>query len=57
MTTDKLPTELIPIEHFVCLRCGHKWIRRSIEIPRVCPGCHSAYWDKEKRNTGNGDGE
>ena len=35
-----------------CLRCGHKWLPRKIERPRLCPKCHSAYWDvprKEKK--------
>jgi hypothetical protein len=28
-----------------CLRCGHKWTSYLAE-PRVCPRCHSGYWDK-----------
>jgi len=32
-----------------CLRCGHKWTPRGMERPRVCPGCHSPYWDKPKK--------
>jgi len=32
-----------------CLRCGHKWYRRSPAKPVVCPGCHTPYWDKEKK--------
>lgn len=30
-----------------CLRCGHEWTPRQ-EIVRVCPHCHSAYWDAPK---------
>ena len=30
-------------------RCGHEWISREQERPRVCPKCKSANWDKEKR--------
>ncbi len=29
-----------------CLRCGHEWMRRKIDRPKQCPGCHSPYWDK-----------
>jgi Zn finger protein HypA/HybF involved in hydrogenase expression len=28
-----------------CERCGHKWITRSEDIPKVCPNCKSPYWD------------
>ncbi len=31
-----------------CLRCGHIWIRRKEEV-RVCPKCHSPYFDKPKK--------
>jgi predicted Zn-ribbon and HTH transcriptional regulator len=29
-------------------RCGHEWISREQERPRVCPKCKSANWDKPK---------
>lgn len=34
-----------------CCRCGHTW-RPTKDDVRVCPGCHSAYWDtpKEEKN-------
>lgn len=40
-----------------CKRCGHEWIPRKPQKPKVCPKCKSAYWDKEKeprtwKNTG-----
>ena len=35
-------------EEIKCKRCGHKWRPRQKDI-RVCPKCHSAYWNKEKR--------
>jgi hypothetical protein len=38
---------------FQCDRCGHKWVPRS-EIepdPRVCPNCHSAWWNKPPKAT------
>lgn len=31
-----------------CLRCGWAWYRRSPDEPRVCPKCHSPYWNKER---------
>lgn len=32
---------------FRCDRCGYEWISRSgaNSEPRVCPGCHSPYWN------------
>jgi predicted Zn-ribbon and HTH transcriptional regulator len=36
------------IQAHKCLRCGHVWIPRKKEKPRVCPKCKSPYWDKPK---------
>lgn len=30
---------------YVCERCGHRWVPRKDETPRICPKCKSAYWD------------
>ena len=30
-------------------RCGHEWISREKDRPRVCPKCKSANWDKPKK--------
>jgi predicted Zn-ribbon and HTH transcriptional regulator len=30
-------------------RCGHEWISRDMERPRVCPKCKSANWDRPKQ--------
>jgi predicted Zn-ribbon and HTH transcriptional regulator len=30
-------------------RCGHEWLPRESEKPRVCPKCKSANWDRPKR--------
>jgi rubrerythrin len=38
----------ITVQAYKCLRCGHTWIPRKKERPRVCPKCHSPYWDKPK---------
>ncbi len=32
-----------------CERCGHVWIPRGEETPRVCPKCKSPYWNKPRR--------
>jgi len=36
-----------------CKRCGHVWVIRRPEKPRLCPKCKSVYWDiprkKEKK--------
>jgi predicted Zn-ribbon and HTH transcriptional regulator len=29
-------------------RCGHEWVSREREKPRVCPKCKSPNWDREK---------
>jgi len=30
-------------------RCGHEWISREPERPRVCPKCKSPNWDRQKK--------
>jgi predicted Zn-ribbon and HTH transcriptional regulator len=30
-------------------RCGHEWLPRDEEKPRVCPKCKSPRWDKPKK--------
>ena len=30
-------------------RCGHEWIARDMDRPRVCPKCKSENWDKPKK--------
>lgn len=31
----------------LCLRCGYGW-KSTVECPSRCPGCGSAFWDREK---------
>lgn len=38
----------IKVKGFRCLRCGHEWLPKRKEEPRVCPKCHSPYWNKLK---------
>ena len=36
----------IDLHSLGCSRCSHKWIPRKMEV-RVCPRCHSPYWDRK----------
>ena len=40
----------IKLYEYTCERCGHKWIPRTKEKPRVCPKCKSPYWDRKKKD-------
>lgn len=43
----------ITVWGYVCERCGHEWVPKSIDEdrkPRTCPHCKSPYWDKPRRN-------
>jgi len=33
---------------YECARCGHKWVPRDDDKPKVCPKCKSPYWDKPR---------
>jgi hypothetical protein len=37
---------------YKCERCQHEWIpRMDVEVqPKVCPKCHSPYWDSPRRS-------
>lgn len=37
------------IRKLKCLRCEHEWFPNRVEKPRLCPACHSPYWDIERR--------
>lgn len=36
------------VKKWVCQRCGHKWIPRHENRPKICPKCKSPYWDRER---------
>ena len=40
-----------------CKRCEHTWIPRSDEVPTICPKCKSPYWNRERKNGENDNGE
>ena len=44
---------IITIKGCQCNKCGHVWAirkRTSQELPELCPHCHSAYWNKPRKN-------
>ena len=38
----------ITIPKLKCKRCGAEWTPRKSDV-RVCPKCHSAWWDIDKK--------
>lgn len=39
----------ITVMGYRCDKCGHEWLpKKSESKPRVCPKCHSAWWDESK---------
>jgi predicted Zn-ribbon and HTH transcriptional regulator len=36
---------VVPLQGCRC-RCGHEWLPRGDEKPRVCPKCKSPNWDR-----------
>lgn len=43
----------IQLSQLECSRCSHRWVPRKREI-RVCPKCHSPYWDRPRGETAAG---
>ena len=41
----------LSIDNFLlyCERCGHEWLPRSKNKPKVCPACNSRIYDKPKK--------
>ena len=39
----------IKVKGYRCERCGHEWIPKGKEEPRVCPKCKSPYWNKPRK--------
>jgi hypothetical protein len=40
---------MVPLMGCRC-RCGHEWLPRNDEKPRVCPKCKSPNWDRPPRD-------
>jgi hypothetical protein len=30
-----------------CKQCGWEWLPRSTSLPKRCPGCKRAHWERE----------
>lgn len=39
----------IKLEGYKCERCGHTWVPREKDKPKVCPKCKSPYWDTPRK--------
>ena len=46
--SEKKPIGMVQLLGCRC-RCGHEWLPREPEKPRVCPKCKSANWDRPKK--------
>ncbi len=38
----------VTVTEYTCERCGHVWVPRKAERPRICPHCKSAWWDEKR---------
>ncbi len=48
--TDVRPIGAVEVTVLSCLcRCGHEWVTKTPERPRVCPKCKSPNWDQPKQ--------
>lgn len=36
---------------YKCERCGHEWVPRNKEYPKVCPKCKTPYWDRPRKKS------
>lgn len=41
---------IIQLEGFKCERCGHEWVKRREDLPKVCPKCKSPYWNIPRKS-------
>jgi hypothetical protein len=39
----------ITVMGYRCERCSHEWVPNGEKEPRVCPKCHSPYWNTPKK--------
>jgi predicted Zn-ribbon and HTH transcriptional regulator len=47
MSKAKKQIGMVKLEGCRC-RCGHEWLPRDNEKPRVCPKCKTPNWDRAK---------
>jgi len=43
------PVARVTFQGYRCERCGHQWVPRQTEEPRVCPKCKNPYWNRPRR--------
>ncbi len=43
-----MPTMQTNLPKIICLRCAYEWYPRGAEV-RICPACHSAYFDVPRK--------
>jgi len=46
-----MAVEKITVLKCKCERCGHEWITRTEEMPKVCPKCKSPYWNVPRKDS------
>ena len=55
-----MPKVPITVMGYRCERCGHEWVPRGDDEPRVCARCKSPYWNRPRsrnRPDASGDAE
>jgi len=40
----------VQVNKYVCERCGHIWIGRTMTIPKFCPKCKTLYWNIPRKS-------
>jgi len=43
-----MPEQKIKVKMYTCGDCGHTWIPRIEDVPKVCPRCKSYKWNGRK---------
>lgn len=41
----------VKLDGYKCDRCGHEWLRRGHDDPKVCPQCKSPYWNIPRKSS------
>jgi predicted Zn-ribbon and HTH transcriptional regulator len=39
----------ITVMGYRCERCNHEWVPNGEKEPKVCPKCHSPYWNSPRK--------
>jgi rubrerythrin len=46
---ENMAKQKVKITELTCLKCGHLWYPRTLELPAVCPKCKNPRWNREKK--------